>query len=351
MAVALVGGLGRGAPAWASDEPAPAFGERSFHVLHVPFLDFGPADPRRPAPGKLTLSVEAAYASTFSSTWHALTYHRQEGLLGRPFTREEAERIHRDFPEERMFFLASDLLRVAATGRVGISPAISVSAELVYVSHDAVHGGSAVQAFHRAFGLDQSGRAEFPADAFDIVVQRPGGPMTFDDRVPASGWGDTTVTASFRPAGRGRWSAGADAAVKAPTGRARDENGSGSWDAGALAFLRRDGRRWALDAEASFVAPGSGRLAVGLRTAPFARLLLGATRRFGERTRIGASVTGEQSPFRREALGDLSRPGMEVALGISRDARFGSAALTITENVPAFGDRADFGLALRLRFF
>jgi hypothetical protein len=175
--------------------------------------------------------------------------------------------------------------------------------------------------------------------------------LIFDDRVPASGFGDTTVTGSFRPPGRSPWSWGADVAVKAPTGSARDENGSGSWDGGALAFLRRDGSRWMIDSEAGFVLPGRWRSSPGLSNAPFGRLLLGATRRFGERTRIGASVTVEQSPFRRDALGDLSHPGMEVALGVARDGRFGSAGLTITENVPAFGDRADVGLALRLRFF
>jgi hypothetical protein len=295
-------------------------------------------------------TLETAYASTFSSTWHALSYHKNLGLVGQPFTSDEADSIHRDFPGDRVFFLESDLLRASLSGRAGLTRTLSVAVEIVYVSHDAVRGGAAVEAFHRAFGLPQSGRDEFPADAFDIVIQRPNGPMTFDGRAPGSGPGDATATLSWRPGRASLWSLGADAAVKAPAGRARDFNGSGSWDAGALAFARRDGARWTLDGEAGVVVPGRWHSETGLPVAWFARVLVGATRSFGARTRAGFSATFEQSPFRRDGLGDLSHPGLEIALGLERDlSSRTSAALTLTENVPSFGDRADFGLALRLR--
>jgi len=351
LSVLLLASGGARGVARGDASSAPAFGERSFHVLHIPFLDFGPADPDAPAPGRVTGRIEAAYASTFSSTWHALTFHKDFGLVGRPFTRAEADEIHREFPNERVFFLQSDLLRIAGTPRIGLSPTLSVSAEIVWISHDAVHGGNAIEAFHRVFGLEQSGRNEFPASNFAIVLQRPFHDLTFDERVPASGWGDTTGTLSWRPAKRTLWSWGADAAVKAPTGRARDDNGSGSWDAGVLGFARREGARWTLDAEAGIVAPGRWHSGTGLSVAWFSRLFVGATRSFGTRTRVGISATIEQSPFRREALGDLSHPGAEIALGLERDLTSrSSAALTLTENVPSFGDRADFGLSLRLRF-
>ncbi|HET9796315.1 MAG TPA: DUF3187 family protein [Thermoanaerobaculia bacterium] len=332
-------------------DPAPAFGERSFHLLHVPFLDFGPADPSSPAPGEIVGRFEAAYASTFSSTWHALTFHDDPALRGRPLAAGEAAAIHAQFPGDRVFFVESDLLRVAGTARAGLTPTLSVSAEIVWISHDAIHGGSAVEAFHRAFGLDQSGRNEFPASQFAVMVQRPGGEMTFDDRSPDPGFGDTTAMLSWRPARRTLWSYGLDAAIKAPTGSSADFNGSGSWDAGALGYARRDGPRWTFDTEAGVVVPGRWRSSTGLPVAWYSRLLVGATRAFGPRTRVGASATLEESPFRRDDLGDLSHPGLEIALGVERDlSRRTSAALTLTENVPSFGDRADFGLTIRLRF-
>lgn len=342
----LAAGAVRGAPA----DPRPIFGERSFHVLHVPFLDFGPADAASPEPGAWRWTLETAYASTFSSTWHALSYHKNLGLAGRPLTSAEAEMIHRDFPGDRVFFVDSDLFRASLTARAGLSRSFSVSLELVYVSHDLIHGGSAVEAFHRAFGLPQSGRDEIPADSFDVVLQRPNGAMTFDGRMPESGLGDATATLSWRPGRVSLWFFGADAAVKAPSGSARNFNGSGSWDAGALAFARREGPRWTLDGEAGVVAPGKWHSETGLPVAWFARFLLGATRSFGARTRIGASATYEQSPFRRDGLGDLSHTGLEIALGVERDLSTRTAAgLTLTENVPAFGDRADVGLALKIR--
>lgn len=338
-------------PALSQALPAPAFGQRSLHLLHAPFLFFGPADPAAPAPGTWIARLEAAAANTFSSTWHALTLHRNSSLSGKPFTLGEARAIHGEFPSDPVFYLEGDLLRVALAPRVGLTPSLSVSAEIVWLSHDAIHMGSALEWFHRISGTDQPGRREFPPDAFAVLVQRPGGELTFDDRVPGSGWGDTTATLSWRPLRRAAWSFGADAAIKAPTGRKRDGNGSGSWDAGVLGFARRDGTRWGLAAEAGVVAPGKWRSTPALEVAPYARLMLGATRAFGARTRIGASATIEQSPFRRDRMDDLSREGVEVALGIERDfGRAGSARLTLTDGLPSLGDRADFGVTLGVRF-
>jgi hypothetical protein len=231
-----------------------------------------------------------------------------------------------------------------------LTPSLSISAEIVFISHDAINGGSAIESFHRAFGLPQSGRDEFPKDAFDVLIQRPGREITFDDRVPASGAGDTTATLSWRPAAGGAIRFGADAAVKAPTGSSRNYNGSGSWDGGVLAFARHDGVRWAFDGEAGWIFPGRWKNAADLDTAPFARALLAATYRSGARTWVGLSTTFEQSMFRREQLGDLAHVGGEVALGLEHrfQSRW-SAGLTLTENIPNLGDRADVGLALRIR--
>lgn len=350
MAAILAAGIILPPRVEAQNDPPAVFGERSFHVLHVPFLDFGPADAGAPEPGAARWTLETAYASTFSSTWHAQSYHRNFGLAGSPFTRGEADAIHRDFPGDRVFFLESDLFRASLSGRVGITRTFSAAVELVYVSHDAIRGGSAVEAFHRALGLPQSGRDEFPSNTFDVVLQRPNGPMTFDSRTPDSGFGDTTATLSWRPPDRGAFRFGADAAIKAPTGSARDYNGSGSWDGGVLVFGRRDGGRWTFDGEAGWILPGRWKNEAELKTAPFARALAAATCRLGARTWIGVSTTFEQSVFHRERLGDLSHMGGEVALGAEHRFRSRwSASLTVTENIPSLGDRADFGVALKLR--
>ena len=330
---------------------APAFGERSLYLLHIPFLEFGPADPLPLAPGTAVWLETSAYASTFSSSWHALSYHKMFGLVGQPLTQSEVNRIHRDFPQDQVFLVEGDVLRESLTGRFGITPTLVGSLELVYVSHSAVHGLSSIESFHRAFGFSQAGRDEFPPDAFAVLLQEPGGPISFDGRTPASGWGDTVAMLGWRPGGPGPWRCGADLAVKAPTGSARDYNGSGSWDGGALGYLQRAGERWVLDAEAGLVIPGRWNSRQGLETAPFGRLMLAATRRFGMRTCLGVSATVEESPFRGEAVGDVSRAGGEVALGVSHDfPHHWMAALTLSEHIAPLGDRADFGFALRLGY-
>lgn len=339
------------AQAREDNAPEPAFGERSLYLLHIPFLDFGPADPRPLDPGSAVWIEKSAYASTFTSTWHALTIHRGFGLAGQPFTQAEVDKIHRDFPQDEVSLIEGDVLRESLTGRVGVTPSLSASVELVYLSHDAVHGGSTIESFHRAFGFPQSGRDELPAGSFYVLLQRPNREITFDDRTPSSGLGDTTATLSWRPAGGGALRYGVDAAFKAPTGAAADFNGSGSWDGGVLGFVERPGQRWVLGAEGGLVVPGRWKSSTGLDVSPFARVMLQASRRFGERTRIGASATFEQSPFRRDGLGDVSRIGGEIGLGVSHDFPIHwSAALTVLENIPNFGDRADFGLVLRLGY-
>jgi hypothetical protein len=207
-----------------------------------------------------------------------------------------------------------------------------------------------IYAFHRAFGLSQAGREAFPRGDFLVMVQPANGPLQFAS-TGASGFGDVQGSFSWRPpAFESGTSVGVDATVKAPTGSARDFNGSGRWDGGLLIFLARGGVRWRLETEASFVYPGGWDSPVRIRTSPFGRLFLSATRRFGSRTRVGASVTVAQSPFRRAGLGPVSEIGTEFALGIERDVSRWSARMTVTEHLAAAGDRADVGLTLRVAY-
>jgi hypothetical protein len=205
--------------------------------------------------------------------------------------------------------------------------------------------------FHRVFGLSQAGRTDFPTGRFVAMLQQSNGPMRFDNRTPEPGIGDVSATLSWRPPPlSGGRTFGIDLAVKAPTGAASDYNGSGSWDAGVLVFLARPGRIWYFDAQAGIAFPGRWRGTLPLSVAPFGRVFLSAARRFGPSTRIGASVTYEPSPLRREALGPMSKAGMELAFGLERDlARDMAARLTVTEHMSALGDRADVRAALGMR--
>jgi hypothetical protein len=330
----------------------PAFGSRSLYALHVAVLDFGPAETRALAAGESEWNLESGYANTFSHSWHPILYHDTLGPPGTPFRADEAARIHRDFPEETAWFVDAEVLRSALSGRVGLGSSLSLAVEVPWVSHHAFSADGAIAAFHRAFGLGQAGRTDLPRGRFVVMLQASQGALRFDDTMPETGIGDVSASLSWRPEPMsGGRTFGIDVAVKAPTGAAADYNGSGSWDAGVLAFLARTGRLWRFDAQAGIVVPGRWRGRLPLSLAPFGRVFLSAARRFGPRTRIGASVTYEQSPLRREALGPVSEAGMEVALGLERDLARGVAVrLTVTEHLAALGDRADVGAALGLRW-
>ncbi|HEX9305714.1 MAG TPA: DUF3187 family protein [Thermoanaerobaculia bacterium] len=339
----------RGQPVNESTVWGPAFGQRSLYVLHVPLLDFGPADPELPQAGRIRWSLEAGYANSFSHSWHAVTFHEVLGPAGTRFRRDEAEQIHRDFPGETAWFVDGDVLRTSLNARVGLTATTSLSVEIPYISHQAFTGDHFISDFHRAFGLSQAGRGDFPAGAFVVMTQRAGGPLGFFAEALAPGLGDAVASFGWRPppSESGR-SFGVDVAVKAPTGSARDFNGSGGWDAGALFFLARSGAKWRVDAEASVVVPGAWKTPVAILTAPFGRALLGVTRRLGPRTRIGTSLTVGQSPFHRAGLAEVSRVGAEVALGVDRDFSRWTSRLVLTEHLAAAGDRSDVGLTFRL---
>ena len=318
----------------------------------MPFFGFGPVETRALAPGESEWTLESGYANTFSHSWHPILFHDALGPPGTPFRADEAARIHHDFPQDTAWFVDAEVLRSAFSGRVGLGSSLFLSAEIPWVSHDAFTADRLIVTFHRTFGLGQAGRTDFPTGRFVAMLQAGNGPMRFDNRTPEPGIGDFSASLSWRPAllSGGR-TFGLDLTVKAPTGAAADYNGSGSWDAGVLVFLARPGRLWHFDAQAGVVIPGRWKGTFPLSTSPFARVFLSVDRRLGPRTRAGASVTYEQSPFRREALEAVSKAGMELAFGLERDlARDTAVRLTVTEHLSALGDRADVGAALGLRF-
>lgn len=84
--------------------------------------------------------------------------------------------------------------------------------------------------------------------------------------------------------------------------------------------------------------------------AAFARLLVAVDARVGRNTSLAASAAWEQSPFRRDSLGDEAEAAIVFSLGLSR--RFGdhvAVSLGFLENVPRLGDDTDFSLALAFR--
>lgn len=339
-----------------SFEPGPPLPEpRSLYLLDVPFLHFASPDFEPPVPGRVRLGVESAYANTFSHTWQAKAYHAGAGLSNQPFTREEAEYMHREFPGETMIFLDAEVTRVALRGTVGLSGEFSLSVEIPYVSWGALHGDGAVEGFHSLVGLADSQRPDFPRGRFQIVLQRPDGALEFDDRQPEAGLGDATASLQWRRRAGARTALAVNVALKAPTGSARDYRGSGSFDAGVQAgALRRLGRtgRFGIRAEAALVIPGRFRSesAVSIPADPFVRLLVGGDVRLGRDTFASLWVVGEESPQHRDERGDVARTSVEFGLGIDRRfGALGAVSLSLVENVPRYGDAADIAVGLRIR--
>lgn len=332
--------------------PAPAFAIRSMHLLHLPLLDFGAAQPGAPAPGSLEWSLSSVYATTYSTTWHARRIHDDAGRSGTPLSQEEADYIHATYPQDEVLFVDGEALRTAVSARYGLTRSFSVSVEIPYVTRGTRALESFVVDFHKAFGIGENGRNEFPGGRATVMLQYPGGPMSLTDFVPDSGLGDVTFTLSWRrPRSSGGWTFGTDVALKAPTGSAANFNGSGGWDGGLLAFVVWQKGRWTLEADGSFVVPGAWKVPVPLHPASEGRVLMSLIYGFSARTRAGLSITVAQSPFRDHAYSSLSKSGVEAGFGVEHD--FGAHVTTrllLTEQVPSAGDRSDFGAFFGLRY-
>lgn len=332
--------------------PATAFAIRSMHLLHLPLLDFGAAQPGAPAPGAFEWALSSVFATTYSTTWHARRFHDNPVRRGTPFSQEEADAIHAVYPQDEVLFVDGEALRTAVSARYGLTRSFSVSVEIPYVTQGLTGLESFVVDFHKAFGIRENGRDEFPRGRATVLLQYPGGPISLTDFEPASGLGDVTATFSWRRArSAGGWTLGADIALKAPTGSAADFNGSGGWDGGLLAFLAWEKGRWTLEADGSLIVPGRWKVPVPLDPTAVGRILLSAIYGFSARTRAGLSLTAAQSPFRDHRYSSLSQTGVEAGFGVEHD--FGprwSARLMLTEQAPSAGDRSDFGALLGLRY-
>jgi uncharacterized protein DUF3187 len=339
----------------ASAEPAPpamAFALRSMHALHLPLLDFGAARPASPAPGSFQWELSTAYATTYSTTWHARRVHDDPRYRGKPLSQEEADYIHAAFSNDEVLFVDGESSRASVSGRYGLTSGFSVSVEVPYVGHGSNGMTQLVEAFHEAFNINQNGRDEFPRGRTTVMLQSPGGPMSLTQFKPEGGLGDITATLSWRrPRSERGWTLGLDASVKAPTGSAADLNGSGGWDGGILAFAAWEQGRWTLEADGSVVLPGKWKTPVPLDPSAVGRAMLSAIYSFSPRTRAGLSLTAAQSPFRDHPYSSLSEAGVEVGLGVEHDfgPRF-QVRLLLTEGVPSQGDRSDFTLMLGVRY-
>ena len=322
------------------------------HILHLPLLDFGSAQPSQPALGALEWSFVAAYSTTYSTTWHARRFHADPARLGTPLSQQEADAIHAVYPQDQVLFADGEALRLSVSARYGLSRSLSVAIEVPYIVRGTTGLESFVMKFHKALGVDENGRDEFPKGRFTVMLQSPGGPMSLVDFRPESGIGDVTATVSWRrPRSANGVSLGADLALKAPTGSAANANGSGGWDGGLLAFAVWEKGRWTLEADGSIVVPGRWKVPVPLDPTTQGRILLSGIYGFTARTRAGLSLTWAQSPFRDRSYSSLSKAGVEAALGVEHDfGRRLSTRLMLTEQLPSAGDRADFGLILGLRY-
>ncbi len=328
---------------------------RSLYVLDVPFLHFGALDLTPLEAGRVSVDVDAAYANTFSHTWHAATIQREFHLQGQPFTRDIADTLHVRHPQDVIAFLDAELTRVALVARAGLTRSLAVEVEVPWISWSALHADGAIEDFHRALGIADAQRPLFPRGRFQLVRQRPFGALEFDDATPSAGLGDATLRLAWRGMPSDRTEAGVAVAVKAPTGSADDLRGSGSWDAGVIAGVSRRffaSRRLGLHLQGAVVEPGRyrGERATTIReTGAFTRLVLGADVRIGRGTYVSLTGVREQSPFRRDDVGDGARASIEVVFGIVQElSRHARVRFGVTENVPQGGDAADVAVLLGL---
>jgi Protein of unknown function (DUF3187) len=348
--------LATGATCQSIDPGLPIPGTRSVYVLDVPFLHFGPLDVTSPGPGRLTFEFEVAHGNTFSHTWHPQAIHNEFERNSLPFSREEAETLHERHPEDFIAFVDADVTRLALKATLGLTENLSAALELPYVSFDGLRLDSALELFHRAFGLYDGERVSFPRNQYLVVRQRPFGSLEYDDRLPAAGLSDVVATLRYRGEIAGVVRLSADLALKAPTGDADQARGSGSLDAGLLvgALARFGaGRRFGLRAEAGLVLPGSfrGNTVTTLDVTAFARFLVAGDVRVGRNTFLAVSASWEQSPFRRDSVGDEAVTSVGLTVGLSR--RLGDhlvASLAFLENHPRFGDDTDASLTLAFKF-
>ncbi|HKB41574.1 MAG TPA: DUF3187 family protein, partial [Gemmataceae bacterium] len=225
--------------------------------------------------------------------------------------------VQAENPGESLFFIDTEQARTNLTYRSGIGHRLEWGLEIPFISYLGGFFDSAIESYHRALGLGNSGRDFYTQDAVQMVLTWEE-KQHFADASPASfTLGDIALTGRLALADSAEGAAALSVAAKFPTGDPDRLAGSGSLDVGLAAegTLRRGKQR--LHLSAGWVHAGSWDLVPAFHPGDIASFGLGYEYVRQARLSWIGQVQTQRSVFRgaAQANGSLADYSTEVLMG------------------------------------
>lgn len=264
--------------------------------------------------GHRRLEVLTAYANTFSGSDEFLALDTGSRKL---LTPADVATVQAESPDESLFFMDTEQARTTLTYRAGIGHRLEWSLEIPFISYLGGVFDSAIESYHSALGLGNSGREFYTQDAVQMALTWEG-KQFFTDASPATfTLGDIALTTRLAVAEGASGAAALSLAVKLPTGDPDRLAGSGSVDVGLAAEGTWRHARQRLHLSGSWVHTGSWDLVPAFRPGDIASFGIAYEYARQERLSWIGQVQTQRSVFRgaEHANGSLADYSTEVLVG------------------------------------
>ena len=333
----------------AAEETKPAgqgpFTERNQFPFNVLFFSFPFRSGFLLRSHTREIEVVTDYANTFTGSDVFTSFSVNERIRLTPAGVVAAGDLQ---PGDDLFFVDTEMSRTAFTARFGTARRIEVDLEVPVLAYLGGVFDSAIEGYHRTFGLANGGRDIYEKDIVQMVLTI-GDDQYFNNRSPSTlQLGDISLVARFPLLETPRGALAGSVAVKLPTGDPETLGGSGSLDAGVELEGTLQGKRQRLHLAAGWVHAGKWDLFP--RFDPSDLWSLGAAYEYVRNDRLSwiGQLQTQSSVFRDHeaadgALADLST---EILLGARWSGAQGrwSFQTALLENIFDQNNSIDVGI-------
>ncbi len=341
-----------GAAAQNLDEP---FALRNQLPLNLLFLDQTPKGTRLLPPGRMRLSVHAAYENTLIASDDLFGLYRQDDFqtLDGKVTRPILEAIASGTPGRTAYFIDAEVLRTVLDVRIGVGRRFEAGIEAPFLLQGAGLFDSAIDSYHSRLGLPDGGRGSFAQDRYVVGLVRDG-ETVFLDRAPnGPRLGEVVLSgrvAILNGSGR-RPGLAASVSVKLPTGSAARLEGSGGTDYGGTVEASERLGRSTLNIGYGYARPGGWALAPRIRPGALRSQFGAYVFSLSERNALLVQVLRSSGPLAFHPGSDLGRVSLEIAAGARHLFKAGRALeWAVIENLDSYQNTPDIGFFAGVTF-
>lgn len=309
-------------------------------------LDMRPTLPQALQPGQWAVESELAYQNTWALSDNVKRY-LESFPARRELTSADVEAIRQLGGESYLVDL--ELAEFDLTLHRQLTADWGTFLILGGVSYDGGVLDGAIEQFHAAFGLPESGRPALSRNRLNVIFDLKSTHYVGLDMSPRGGLLDPTLGLRYTglqlPA---PWSLAVEAATRIPIGGARDWLSTGRTDVGLQASLLRRGTRHAFYSSVSMVAYAGSDSALEPGAKLLPTVVLGLDSHLTRRTHSIMQFYASPSVYgsRETSLDELRANKYELSLGLRHQRGSQLWSFALTENIASFNNTPDIVMQL-----